>query len=216
MVRVEATTAPATSRSPSETASSRPFPPSRCRSTFSSTTIALSTTMPIASDSAIRLMMLSDWPAKCRTAKTTIIEDGMARATTTEERMRRRNKKTTTTTNTPPHRTASVSAWTIRRTNSEASETTETCSPCGSFGLSRSTSACTRRATSTTFAPLRFRTTISCAGRPSNCDKAWRSAGPTETCATSRKRTTPPVFEAPTTSARRSSRLANSAGSRTP
>ncbi len=59
VVRVEAVTAPATSRTASRTARVRSTPGCRCRLMFSMTTIESSTTRPIAIVSAARVMTFS-------------------------------------------------------------------------------------------------------------------------------------------------------------
>ncbi len=54
----------------------RPF--SSCRSTFSTTTIASSTTRPIASTMPSRLSIFNEKPITCMTARVAINETGMA------------------------------------------------------------------------------------------------------------------------------------------
>ena len=68
------------------------------RSTFSTTMMASSTTMPMASTSAKRLIVLSDMPASSSTAKVPISETGIATVGMIVARQLPRNTKTTATT----------------------------------------------------------------------------------------------------------------------
>ena len=63
-VAVVATTAKNTCRAPSTAAARGPMPSARCRSMFSSTTMASSTTRPVASTMASSVRMLSEKPAR--------------------------------------------------------------------------------------------------------------------------------------------------------
>ena len=77
-VIVVAMTAKPISLLPSNAARLRLFPISMCRYTFSSTTMASSTTSPIASTSARRVRILIVYPAKYTTASAPMMEIGMA------------------------------------------------------------------------------------------------------------------------------------------
>ena len=92
------TTVKPISEAPSIAACLVGFPISMCRTMFSSTTIASSTTNPTASVSAIsdRLSRLN--PRNCMTAKVPTIDSGRARlGMSVEERFRRNTKMTSTT-----------------------------------------------------------------------------------------------------------------------
>ena len=78
------------------------------RSTFSTTTIASSTTMPIASTSASSETVLAEKPSASMTAKVPISETGTAMIGISVARSLPRNRKTTIATRTK----ASTSVWT--------------------------------------------------------------------------------------------------------
>ena len=94
------------------------------RSTFSTTTIASSTTMPIASTRPNRLSALMEKPNRCITAKVPMMDTGTATSGMMEARQVCRNSTTTMTTRT----TASSRVWTTAsmdaRTNCVVSYTT--------------------------------------------------------------------------------------------
>jgi hypothetical protein len=68
------------------------------RSTFSTTTIASSTTMPMASTRPKRVSALIEKPKRCSTAKVPTIETGTAASGMIEARQVCRNRITTRTT----------------------------------------------------------------------------------------------------------------------
>ena len=78
------------------------------RSTFSTTTMASSTTMPMASTSPNRLSALIEKPNRCITAKVPTTDTGTASSGMMEARQVCRNRITTSTTS----RIASSSVWT--------------------------------------------------------------------------------------------------------
>jgi hypothetical protein len=89
-------------------AAARGFRPrARCRSTFSTTTIASSTTMPIDSTRPNRLSVLSVKPAACITASVPTSDTGTAAIGISDARQLCRNSSTTSTTRT----IASASVW---------------------------------------------------------------------------------------------------------
>ena len=92
VVAVEVTKESPTSPAANMAASFTRTPREICVVMFSSTTIALSTTMPTAMESAERLIMLMVHPMKYMKQKAMISEKGMVRAITSEERMLRRKK----------------------------------------------------------------------------------------------------------------------------
>ncbi len=77
------------------------------RSTFSTTTIASSTTMPMASTSPKSDSALIEKPSRCSTAKVPITDTGTASSGMIEARQVCRNRITTSTTSA----TASSSVW---------------------------------------------------------------------------------------------------------
>ena len=81
------------------------------RSTFSTTTMASSTTMPIASTRPNRLSALIEKPNRCITAKVPMIETGTATSGMIEARQVCRNNTTTTTT----RAIAASRVWTTAR-----------------------------------------------------------------------------------------------------
>ncbi len=83
VVSVDAVMAPCTSSAPRAAASRGGTPASRCRKTFSSTTMELSTSMPTPRARPPRLMMFSDTPAASMRANVPTTEMGMAAATAT-------------------------------------------------------------------------------------------------------------------------------------
>ena len=94
-----AITAPETSRIASSAASNGGMPSSRIRrSTFSSTTMASSTTMPMASTSANRVSVLIENPTSHRPAKAPIRDTGTAIIGISVARQVCRNRNTTPST----------------------------------------------------------------------------------------------------------------------
>ena len=113
-VRAIATSAPPTSSIVRWAASRGDKPWLRLRSTFSTTTIASSTTMPTASTRPNRLRLLSERPKADRTANVPMSEIGMAMIGTMEARQVCRNTITTTTTSATASkivRTTSATDW---------------------------------------------------------------------------------------------------------
>ena len=105
VVRVEARIAVPTSSAPNIAASRRPVPRETCEMTFSSTTTALSTTMPTASASAERLIRLIVQPLRNMNTDAMMSEKGIVSAMTSDVRAERRKKRVTSTTKRPPHTT---------------------------------------------------------------------------------------------------------------
>ena len=91
-VRVAAVTAVATSRVPSRAASAWLMPCSRRRTMLSSTTTALSTSMPTASAMPPRDMMLSDRSKAYISRKVPMTDTGMAMPVIRVARASRRNR----------------------------------------------------------------------------------------------------------------------------
>ena len=150
VVRVAATTAPPTSAPPARAAVARSAAALRWRSMLSSTTMELSTSMPMPSASPPSDMMLSDTPPTNMRKKLAITEMGIANPTTRVLRRRRRNRYSTAIASAPP----STAAWITSRID---------CS------MKRDWSATTRNSTSTT-------PTSSCSISPSRVRTAWATA----------------------------------------
>ena len=89
-----------TSRAPRSAASTRFMPASMWRLVFSSTTMASSTTKPVATVSAIRLRLLRLKPSRYITPKVPSSDTTVATAGTMVARALRRNRPTTSTTST--------------------------------------------------------------------------------------------------------------------
>ena len=96
--RAMAMIGPDTSRMAWWAAASGARPSAMLRSTFSTTTIASSTTMPIASTSPNRVSVLIEKPSKCSTAKVPTTDTGTAISGMIEARQVCRNRITTSTT----------------------------------------------------------------------------------------------------------------------
>ena len=102
VVSVLAMMAFVTSSVPLTAACSNKSPDSRIRKTFSSTTIALSTSIPIPRANPPSVMILRVRLPKYNKAKVAIIETGIAVAITMVLRRLRRNKSSTITASIPP------------------------------------------------------------------------------------------------------------------
>ena len=87
------------------------------RSTFSTTTMASSTTMPIASTSPNRVSALIEKPNTCMTAKVPITETGTAISGMIEARQVCRNRMTTSTTRATASSSVCTTASIEARTN---------------------------------------------------------------------------------------------------
>ena len=116
--RAMATTGPLTSFIALRVASRGDSPSSRCRSTFSTTTIASSTTMPIASTRPNSERLLSEKPSAASTANVPISDTGIAASGMIAERQFWRNTITTSTTSSTASNTVSCTASIDSSTNS--------------------------------------------------------------------------------------------------
>ncbi len=214
VVSVEALTAIPTSSLPNIAASRGATPCSTFVAMFSSTTTALSTTIPIAIARLAIEMMLMVHPIVHRKMNARISENGIVSAMISAERTLRRKKKAVSTTNTNAQRTVSATLemdWVIC---SLVSKIWWISMSRGSIGwMLRSSSRATSRAVSTVFAPDRFWIIIMIARR--SCTFAIRrsSAKPSSTAATSRRRTCAPPADRITMSPI-SAAVANSPGTR--
>ena len=112
---------PETSRIAWCAAASGDSPSSILRSTFSTTTMASSTTMPIASTSPNRLRVLSEKPSRYSAAKVPTTEIGTANSGMIEARQVCRNRMTTSTTRITASSRVSTTARIESRTNTVGS-----------------------------------------------------------------------------------------------
>ena len=119
MVSVEAVTAGPISLAPSAAAVIASAPSSRLRAMFSSTTMALSTSMPMASAIPPRLMMFRVMLALCISMKVAITDTGIATETTAVVQALRRNRYSTKIASRPPNRAAPVTPLMAWRMNTD-------------------------------------------------------------------------------------------------
>ncbi len=196
---IESTVKP-TSRAPSKAACMRSMPFSMWRAVFSSTTIASSTTKPVATVSAIsdRLFRLN--PSSHITPKVPSSETTVATAGITVARTLRRNTLTTSTTS--RIEMSSVNSISCSEARIELVRSEATCrvmSP-GSWACSEGSSARTPSTVSITLAAgWRVISTIT-AGSPLNRPRVLMFSGPSMTSATSSRRTAAPLRQATTRS----------------
>ncbi len=101
-LRADAATANPTSEAPVTAAVFGSSPPSICRTTFSSTTMASSTTIPIAMARLMREITLKVYPMKWSPIKEAIMDKGIDIVTIRLDRNLRRKRKQTVTTRMPP------------------------------------------------------------------------------------------------------------------
>ena len=149
MVRVEAITEIPTSAVPCTAASLGFSPLSRCDVTFSSTTMASSTTMPMAMDRALMEMMLSVLPVAKRYSREASRAMGMDKTTMRVPFNRPRKRKTTSITTMKVMRMVSLREPMVRRMLSELSITVVICTSEGRLRSRRAISFFTLRITST-------------------------------------------------------------------
>src|SRR6185312_11535865 len=100
-------------------------PSSMCRSTFSTTTIASSTTMPIASTSPNSDSVLIEKPAASMIANVPTMEIGTEASGITDARHVWRNTTTTMTTSSVASSNVLMTSWMESRTNTVGSYTIE-------------------------------------------------------------------------------------------
>jgi hypothetical protein len=149
-----AITAPETSRIASSAASNGAIFSSRIRrSTFSSTTIASSTTMPIASTSANRVSVLMEKPASHRPAKAPISDTGTAIIGISVARQVCRKRNTTASTSSAASKMVLVTSLMEASTKRVVSNGMSYATPGGKPGASSRMRARTRSATSSALAP---------------------------------------------------------------
>ena len=156
VVSVEATTAVPTSLVPNIAPSVRPWPLSRCRLMLSTTTIALSTTIPTATARLASVLVLIVYPASLIMMNVIISDTGIDVQTIRLARKLRRKKSITRNTKSTAQNTVSRRFRTEAMMKSELSITILMPRSGGSVPASLSTSCLTLFATSTVFSPLCF------------------------------------------------------------
>ncbi len=110
-VSAMAISAPPTSSMVRRAASGGAYPKRRLRSTFSTTTMASSTTIPTASTSPNSDRLLSEKPKAAKTAKVPTSDTGIAAIGMIEARQVCRNRMTTSTTSTIATTMAMTTSW---------------------------------------------------------------------------------------------------------
>ena len=149
-----ATTAPETSRIASTAASNGAILRSRIRrSTFSRTTIASSTTMPIASTMANMVSVLIEKPTSHRPAKVPINDIGTTMMGISVARTVCRNRNTTRMTSTAASKMVIVTSLIDDSTNRVVSNGTACCTPSGKTAFSSSMRLRTALAVASALAP---------------------------------------------------------------
>ena len=174
------------------------MPASMWRLVFSSTTIASSTTNPVATVSAIRLRLLSEKPSRYITPKVPSSETSVATAGMTVARTLRRKALTTRTTSMIAM--ASVSSTSCSDERMECVRSVATCSlmSCGSCSCRSGSSARTASTVSMAFAPGCSVTSTITAGSPLNRPSVLMFSTLSETSAMSDRRMPAPLRQATT------------------
>ena len=183
-----ATTVKPTSRAPSSAAVKRSMPASRWRLVFSSTTMASSTTKPVATVSAIRLRLFSEKPSKYITAKVPSSDTTVATAGMTVARALRKNALTTSTTSTMEMISVSSTSRSDERIDWVESEATCSVTSRGNWACNSGSSARTPSTVSITFAAGWRRTSTTTAGLPLNRPRVLTFSTPSSTLAMSDSR----------------------------
>ena len=157
-----------TSRAPLSAASSRPMPASMWRCVFSSTTMASSTTKPVATVSAISDRLLSEKPSRYMTPKVPSSDTTVATAGMMVARARRRNTPTTKTTSITEITSVTSTSRSEARIELVRSDATCTEMSCGSCSRSSGRSLRTPSTVSMMLAPGSCVTSTITAGWPLN------------------------------------------------
>ena len=142
-----------TSRAPSNAACMRDLPFSICREMFSSTTIASSTTKPVATISAISDRLSIEKPSRYIAPNVPMIEIGTATLGISVARQLRRNRNTTITTRLTAISSVCSVSFSDARIVVERSSTGVTVMSAGSDAVSCGSAARTRSIVSMMFAP---------------------------------------------------------------
>ncbi len=187
-----------TSRAPCSAAAMRSMPASMWRVVFSSTTMASSTTKPVATVSAIRLRLLRLNPSRYMMAKVPSSDTTVATAGITVARALRRNSPTTSTTSAME----AISVNSISRSDARMelvlSDATAMWMSCGSCACSSGSRARTPSTVSMMLAPGWRVTSTMMAGSPLNRPRVRVFSTPSTTRATSPRRTAASLRQATT------------------
>ena len=194
-VSVEAITETATSLVPCTAACRGSAPRSMWVVTFSSTTIASSTTMPIEMDNAESEMMFSVLPVANRYMNEAMSETGIVMTIIMVARQRPRNMNTTIMTNSRAYSTVSSSEAMVLRMLSEVSMITPSFTSAGRFCCSLGSIFITFSEICTEFAPDCFCMMIIAPWRPPVYVSCVRSSRESTTLATSCRYITRPSDE---------------------
>jgi hypothetical protein len=142
------------------------------RSTFSTTTIASSTTMPIASTSPNRVKVLIEKPSTYSAANVPTIDTGTAINGMIEARQVCRNRITTSTTSAIASSSVDTTALTESRTKMVVSYTASYFTPAGNCLVSSSMVWMTESRISSALAPGAWKIPIPTAFLPSSCERS--------------------------------------------
>ena len=187
-----------TSLAPSSAAFMRSMPASTWRLVFSSTTMASSTTKPVATVSAISDRLFIEKPSMYITPKVPSSETTVATAGTIVARTLRRNTLTTATTSRIEIIKVSSISCSEARIEFVRSEATCMVTSCGSWACRVGSSARTPSTVSMTLAPGWLVTSTITAGSPLNRPRVLMFSTPSVTSAMSCRRIAAPSRQATT------------------
>ena len=187
-----------TSRAPSSAASKRSMPFSMWRAVFSSTTIASSTTKPVATVSAISDRLFRLKPIRYITQKVPSKDTMVATAGMIVARTLRRKALTTSTTSTIEINSVTSISCSDERIELVLSEATASCTSGGNWACSCGSSARTPSTVSMTLAPGCSVTSTITAGSPLNKPSVLMFSTLSATSATSSSRIAAPSRQATT------------------
>ncbi len=182
-----------TSLAPTSAAWKRSMPCSMWRLVFSSTTMASSTTKPVATVSAIRLRLSRLKLSRYITPKVPSSDTTVAMAGTIVARRLCRNSPTTSTTSATEMMSVTSTSRSEERMELVLSEATCSSMSAGSCALSSGTSARTPSTVVITLAPGCFVMITTTAGLPLNSPSVRTSSGPSVTLAMSSSFTAAPL-----------------------
>ena len=189
-----------TSRAPCSAACIRSMPASMWRLVFSSTTMASSTTKPVATVSAIRLRLFRLKPSKYITPNVPSSDTMVATAGMMVARALRRNSPTTSTTKMMETTSVSSISRSDERMELVLSDATSSVMSCGSWARSSGSMARTPSTVAMMLASASRRISTMMAGSPLNSPSVRRFSTPSTTLATSVSRTAAPSRQAITRS----------------
>ena len=185
-------------RAPRTAASSGGSPSSMWRWMFSSTTMASSTTRPIASTNASSVSTFSEKPNAARIMNEATIDTGMAMVGISVARKERRKKKMTPTTRASAMPSAWNTSWIDWAMKVEVSNDTSSARPAGSVVRISAIMSLAPSATSSVFAFDCLTMPRPIARLPLLRTSPRASSGPSSTLATSPRRTGKPSLTAST------------------